>query len=74
MGIMRTEKKTRPIQSWAASREDWMLMDQDECWFSRFAQPRMHSRAAKGDYTWCSASPSPGSQTRHWPASVQSAQ
>jgi hypothetical protein len=24
-------------------------MDQDECWFSRFAQPRMHSWAAKGE-------------------------
>ena len=26
-----------------------MLMDQDECWFSRFTQPRMHSWAAKGE-------------------------
>ena len=24
-------------------------MDQDECWFSRFAQPRMHSWATKGE-------------------------
>jgi hypothetical protein len=24
-------------------------MDQDECWFSRFAQPQMHSWAEKGD-------------------------
>ena len=24
-------------------------MNQDECWFSRFAQPRMHSWAAKGE-------------------------
>jgi transposase len=24
-------------------------MDQDECWFSRFAQPRLHSWAAKGE-------------------------
>ena len=24
-------------------------MEEDECWFSRFAQPRMHSWAAKGE-------------------------
>jgi len=24
-------------------------MDQDECWFSRFAQPRLHSWAARGE-------------------------
>ena len=26
-----------------------MLVDQDECWFSRFAQPQMHTLAEKGN-------------------------
>lgn len=29
----------------AASRDDWWLFDQDECWFSRFAQPSLHAWA-----------------------------
>lgn len=29
----------------AQKREDWLLFDQDECWFSRFAQPNAHSWA-----------------------------
>ena len=29
----------------ARERDDWMLVDQDECWFSRFAQPQMHAFA-----------------------------
>ena len=26
-------------------QDDWLLVDQDECWFSRFAQPSMHTFA-----------------------------
>jgi transposase len=29
----------------AAHQEDWLLVDQDECWFSRFAQPYAHAWA-----------------------------
>ena len=47
MGTMRTEKTIQP--NLGCHQEDWLLMDQDECWFSRFAQPRMHSWAAKGE-------------------------
>lgn len=27
----------------ARQHEDWLLFDQDECWFSRFAQPHAHA-------------------------------
>lgn len=30
-------------------RSDWLLLDQDECWFSRFAQPGLHSWAPSGE-------------------------
>ena len=30
----------------AATHQDWLLFDQDECWFSRFAQPTAHAWAA----------------------------
>jgi len=33
----------------ARERDDWMLVDQDECWFSRFAQPQMHAFATAAD-------------------------
>lgn len=33
----------------AAKRDDWWLLDQDECWFSRFAQPNLHAWTEKGD-------------------------
>ena len=49
MGTIRTEKRRDQFKSWAAHQGDWLLMDQDECWFSRFAQPRMHSWAAQGE-------------------------
>lgn len=29
----------------ARQHEDWLLFDQDECWFSRFAQPAAHAWA-----------------------------
>ncbi len=32
----------------AAAREDWLLFDQDECWFSRFAQPNTFAWAEPG--------------------------
>jgi transposase len=28
------------------THEDWLLFDEDECWFSRFAQPTAHAWAA----------------------------
>ena len=28
------------------AHEDWLLFDEDECWFSRFAQPTAHAWAA----------------------------
>lgn len=33
------------MKQWAAQQDDWLLVDQDECWFSRFAQPAMHAFA-----------------------------
>lgn len=30
-------------------RKDWLLLDQDECWFSRFVQPQMHCWAEPGE-------------------------
>ena len=33
----------------ASRRDDWLLVDQDECWFSRFAQPAMHAFAGAND-------------------------
>ena len=33
------------MKQWAKEREDWLL----ECWFSRFAQPNLHSFAQSGD-------------------------
>ena len=31
------------MKAQAHQREDWLLFDQDECWFSRFAQPNAHA-------------------------------
>lgn len=36
------------MKAWSASRNDCLLVDQDECWFSRFAQPQMHAWAESG--------------------------
>jgi hypothetical protein len=36
------------LKAQAGSDKGWLLMDQDECWFSRFAQPSMRSWAEKG--------------------------
>jgi len=35
------------LKTWAENQPDVMLLDQDESWFSRFKQPRMHSFAEK---------------------------
>lgn len=46
---VRTAKKRRDkLKATAQERDDWMLVDQDECWFSRFAQPSMHTYASEG--------------------------
>ena len=37
------------MKQWAKEREHWLLVVQDECWFSRFAQPNLHSFAQAGD-------------------------
>lgn len=34
------------MKALAATHKDWLLFDQDECWFSRFAQPTAHAWAA----------------------------
>lgn len=36
------------MKRWAKQRSDWMLVEQDECWFSRFAQPAMHTFTEAG--------------------------
>jgi hypothetical protein len=37
------------LKKWATQQNDWLLVDQDECWFSRFAQPAMHAFAEADD-------------------------
>jgi transposase len=37
------------LKALAANRDDWLLVDQDESWFSRFAQPAMHGWAECGN-------------------------
>jgi transposase len=37
------------LKAQAASRDDWWQFDQDECWFSRFAQPNLHAWSVKSD-------------------------
>jgi transposase len=37
------------LKKWATQHDDWLLVDQDECWFSRFAQPAMHAFAEADD-------------------------
>ena len=34
------------LKAEASHRNDWLLVDQDECWFSRFTQPRLQTFAA----------------------------
>lgn len=37
------------MKAQARQRPDWLLVDEDECWFSRFAQPRAHAWALPGE-------------------------
>lgn len=37
------------MKAQARQHEDWLLFDQDECWFSRFAQPNAHAWALPGE-------------------------
>jgi hypothetical protein len=34
------------LKAQAQAHEDWLLVEEDECWFSRFAQPAAHAWAA----------------------------
>jgi transposase len=34
------------LKEQARQHSDWLLFDEDECWFSRFAQPTVHAWAA----------------------------
>jgi len=45
-----TAKKKRRdwLKAQAQAHTDWLLFDEDECWFSRFAQPQAHAWAAQG--------------------------
>jgi len=33
------------LRAQADQRDDWLLVEEDECWFSRFAQPQAHAWA-----------------------------
>ena len=47
---VRGQKKRRDwLKQLAQAQEDWILFDQDECWFSRFAQPQARAWASAGD-------------------------
>ena len=37
------------MKAQAKQQADWLLFDQDECWFSRFAQPNAHAWALPGE-------------------------
>ena len=37
------------MKAQAKQHPDWLLFDQDECWFSRFAQPKAHAWALPGE-------------------------
>jgi transposase len=37
------------LKKWATQHDDWLLVDQDECWFSRFTQPALHAFAEADD-------------------------
>jgi transposase len=37
------------LKAQARQHPDWLLFDEDECWFSRFAQPTAHAWALPGD-------------------------
>lgn len=44
------EKKRRDwLKEQAQQHSDWLLVEEDECWFSRFAQPQAHAWAEAGD-------------------------
>lgn len=46
---LQAKKKRRDwLKAKAAEYEDWLLFDQDECWFSRFAQPQGFAWAEPG--------------------------
>lgn len=36
------------MKQWAREQDEWLLVEQDECWFSRFAQPALHAFAEAG--------------------------
>jgi transposase len=42
----RRKKRRDWLRQTAAQHEDWLLVEEDECWFSRFAQPQAHAWAA----------------------------
>jgi hypothetical protein len=47
---LRAKKKRRDwLKTQAAEQDDWLLFDQDECWFSRFAQPNACAWAEPGE-------------------------
>jgi len=39
------KKRRDHLIGWARSQADWLLVYQDECWFSRFAQPTVRAWA-----------------------------
>jgi len=43
---VRGQKKRRDwLREQARQHDDWLLVEEDECWFSRFAQPAAHTWA-----------------------------
>lgn len=37
------------MKTWATQHHDWLLVEEDECWFSRFTQPAMYTFAEVND-------------------------
>jgi transposase len=46
---MRVKKRRDWLKDQARQQPDWVLFDEDESWFSRFAQPAAHAWALPGE-------------------------
>jgi len=53
------------LKEQAQHHSDWLLVDEDECWFSRFAQPTAHAWALPGEALHLvQREPQPGEQEK----------
>jgi hypothetical protein len=48
VGTIRSKKRRDWLKQQAQRHPDWLLVEEDECWLSRFAQPQAHAWAGRG--------------------------